>query len=172
MPADSTAEQILAQQPQGVMLSNGPGDPADNMSIVAELQKLLAAKIPTFGICMGHQLLALAVGAKTGKLHYGHRGANQPIKDLQTGQVFVSCQNHGYEVLIDSLPDCAQLRYINANDGSCEGIDYLDKPAFSVQFHPEAAAGPLDTGFLFDRFVEMIDANLACNEDANKTAQN
>ncbi len=172
MPADSTAEQILAQQPQGIMLSNGPGDPADNMSIVAELQKLLAAKIPTFGICMGHQLLALAVGAKTGKLHYGHRGANQPIKDLQTGQVFVSCQNHGYEVLIDSLPDCAQLRYINANDGSCEGIDYLDKPAFSVQFHPEAAAGPLDTGFLFDRFVEMIDANLACNKDADKAAQN
>lgn len=170
MPADSTAEQILAQQPQGIMLSNGPGDPADNMAIVAELQKLFEAKIPTFGICMGHQLLALASGAKTGKLHYGHRGANQPIKDLQTGQVFVSCQNHGYEVLNETLPDCARLRYINANDGSCEGIDYLDKPAFSVQFHPEAAAGPLDTGFLFDRFVEMIDANLAKNAD--KAAQN
>ena len=157
MPADSTAEQILAQQPQGIMLSNGPGDPADNMAIVAELQKLFEAKIPTFGICMGHQLLALASGAKTGKLHYGHRGANQPIKDLQTGQVFVSCQNHGYEVLNETLPDCARLRYINANDGSCEGIDYLDKPAFSVQFHPEACGGPLDTSFLFDRFMQLME---------------
>lgn len=158
MPADSTAEEILAQQPEGIMLSNGPGDPADNQGIVAELQKLFAAGVPMFGICLGHQLMALASGAKTGKLHYGHRGANQPVKDLQTGRVYISSQNHGYAVLNDSLPKEARLRFVNANDGTCEGVDYLDKPAFSVQFHPEAAAGPLDTAFLFDRFIAMIDA--------------
>lgn len=158
MPADSTAEEILAQQPEGIMLSNGPGDPADNQGIVAELRKLFAAGVPMFGICLGHQLMALASGAKTGKLHYGHRGANQPVKDLQTGRVYISSQNHGYAVLNDSLPKEASLRFVNANDGTCEGVDYLDKPAFSVQFHPEAAAGPLDTAFLFDRFIAMIDA--------------
>lgn len=157
MPADSTAEQILAQNPDGIMLSNGPGDPSDNMEIVAELQKVMTAGVPIFGICMGHQLLALAHGAKTVKLHYGHRGANQPVIDKKTGYVSVTSQNHGYAVLTDTLPECAEERYVNANDGTCEGIDYSDKPAFSVQFHPEAASGPLDTGFLFDRFMQLID---------------
>lgn len=167
MPSDAAAEAILAQQPDGIMLSNGPGDPMDNLAIVAELRKLLTAGIPIFGICMGHQLLALAHGAKTGKLHYGHRGANQPVKEEATGKVYISSQNHGYAVLNDSLPECARLSFVNANDGTCEGVDYLDKPAFSVQFHPEAAAGPQDTAFLFDRFMDLIDVYKAKNGAQN-----
>ncbi len=159
MPAGAKADAILAERPDGIMLSNGPGDPSDNMDIVAELQKVLPSGIPTFGICLGHQLLALAHGAKTAKLPYGHRGANQPVKDVETGKVYVTSQNHGYAVLNDSLPAGAKVRFVNANDGTCEGIDYQNEPVFSVQFHPEAAAGPLDTGFLFDRFVAMIDAH-------------
>jgi carbamoyl-phosphate synthase small subunit len=158
MPATATAEEILALNPDGIMLSNGPGDPADNVEIIAELKKLITSGVPIFGICLGHQLLALAHGAKTGKLHYGHRGANQPVKDVQTGKVYISSQNHGYAVLNDTLPENAAMRFVNANDGTCEGVDYLDKPVFSVQFHPEAAGGPLDTAFLFDRFVDMIDS--------------
>lgn len=165
MPADATAEEILAQNPDGIMLSNGPGDPSDNMDIVEELQKVMTAGVPIFGICMGHQLLALAHGAKTCKLHYGHRGANQPVRDLETGYISITSQNHGYAVLSDSLPENARVRYVNANDGTCEGIDYLDKAAFSVQFHPEAASGPLDTGFLFDRFMKMIDEHKPVKEE-------
>lgn len=165
MPAEATAEEILAQNPDGIMLSNGPGDPSDNMDIVAELQKVMTAGVPIFGICMGHQLLALAHGAKTCKLHYGHRGANQPVRDVKNGYISVTSQNHGYAVLADSLPACAEVRYVNANDGTCEGIDYLDKPAFSVQFHPEAASGPLDTGFLFDRFMKLMDDQKLAKEE-------
>lgn len=165
MPANATAEQVLAQQPDGIMLSNGPGDPSDNMAIVAELKKVLQSGIPIFGICLGHQLLALAHGAKTEKLHYGHRGANQPVCDVTDGKVYISSQNHGYAVVSDTLPAQARVRFVNANDGTCEGVDYLDKPVFSVQFHPEAAGGPLDTAFLFDRFVELIDAHKQAKEE-------
>lgn len=165
MPSTAKAEEILAVKPDGIMLSNGPGDPADNLPIVEELKKVASAGVPTFGICLGHQLLALAHGAKTGKLHYGHRGANQPVKEVKTGKVYISSQNHGYAVLNESLPAGAELSFVNANDGTCEGVDYLDKPAFSVQFHPEAAAGPQDTAFLFDRFIDMIDANKAYKEE-------
>lgn len=157
MPADSTAKAILDERPDGILLSNGPGDPMDNPEIIAQLQKVLTAKLPLFGICMGHQLLALAKGAKTEKLKYGHRGANQPVCDTQTGRVYITSQNHGYAVKNDSLPADAELRFINLNDRSCEGIVYRDMPAFSVQFHPEACGGPKDTEFLFDQFVSMID---------------
>ena len=157
MPSGSTAEEILREQPDGIMLSNGPGDPAENTGIIKELQKLCDAEKPTFGICLGHQLLALSQGAKTGKLKYGHRGANQPVKDLSDGRVYITSQNHGYAVENDSLPEGAELRFVNANDGTCEGITYRDMPAFSVQFHPEACGGPLDTGFLFDRFLQLIE---------------
>lgn len=157
MPSGSAAEEILREQPDGIMLSNGPGDPAENTGIIKELQKLCDAKKPTFGICLGHQLLALSQGAKTGKLKYGHRGANQPVKDLSDGRVYITSQNHGYAVENDSLPEGAELRFVNANDGTCEGIAYRDMPAFSVQFHPEACGGPLDTGFLFDRFLQLIE---------------
>ena len=157
MPASSTAEDILAANPQGIMLSNGPGDPAENTGIIKELRKLFKSGLPIFGICLGHQLLALAAGAKTGKLKYGHRGANQPCTQTDTGRVYITSQNHGYAVLNDSLPSDARVSFINANDGTCEGVDYLNMPAFSVQFHPEASAGPKDTAFLFDRFVSMLE---------------
>lgn len=156
LPPTATAQEILALKPDGIMLSNGPGDPAENAEIIAQLSTLCTAGIPTFGICLGHQLLALAQGARTEKLKYGHRGANQPARDTETGRVYITSQNHGYAVIADSLPPHARLRFVNANDQTCEGVDYLNFPAFSVQFHPEAAAGPLDTSFLFDRFIEMI----------------
>lgn len=157
LPATTKAEQIFSYNPEGIMLSNGPGDPAENVEIIEEIKKILDKQIPTFGICLGHQLLALANGAKTEKLKYGHRGANQPVKDLKTGRVYITSQNHGYAVVNDSVGDNAELRFVNANDGTCEGIDYKSSPAFSVQFHPEACGGPLDTGFLFDKFIKLID---------------
>ncbi len=157
VPAHTTAEGILALAPDGLMLSNGPGDPVDNLSIVNELKKLEKAQLPTFGICLGHQLLALSQGGRTEKLKYGHRGVNQPAVCLETGRIYITSQNHGYAVVSESLPPSAKVSFVNGNDGTCEGIEYRNMPAFSVQFHPEAAAGPLDTGFLFDRFIRMID---------------
>lgn len=154
-----TAEEILAKNPDGIMLSNGPGDPKENTRIISEIQKLVAKKVPIFGICLGHQLLALAMGADTEKLKYGHRGPNQPVKQLSTGRVYISTQNHGYAVKNDTLPAGAELSFINTNDNTCEGVRYTSTPAFSVQFHPEACAGPLDTSFLFDDFVKLINSN-------------
>ena len=142
--------------PDGIMLSNGPGDPAENVDIIKEIKKICASGKPIFGICLGHQMLALARGASTSKLKYGHRGGNQPVKQLSTGRVYISSQNHGYAVNNASLPKNAKLSFVNTNDGTCEGITYTDIPAFSVQFHPEASAGPLDTNFLFDDFVNLI----------------
>lgn len=156
MDASATADEILAQKPDGLMLSNGPGDPGDNTRIIEEIRKLIQAGLPLFGICLGHQMLALAAGARTSKLKYGHRGANQPVKQLSTGRVYISSQNHGYAVENDSLPEGAVLSFVNTNDGTCEGITYTSMPAFSVQFHPEACSGPLDTSFLFDEFVCLI----------------
>lgn len=156
VPSDTSAEEILALEPDGIMLSNGPGDPADNTAVIAEIAKLLGKK-PVFGICLGHQMTALAAGAKTYKLKYGHRGANQPVRDLISGRTYITTQNHGYAVDNDTLPECAKIRYINANDGTCEGIDYPELGCFTVQFHPEACAGPKDTGFLFDRFIQMME---------------
>ena len=159
VPAYTTAERVAELAPDGIMLSNGPGDPAENVEIIAELKKLSEKKIPTFGICLGHQLYALAHGAKTHKLKYGHRGANQPCTDVKTGRVYITSQNHGYAVVNDSLPKGAEVSFVNANDGTCEGVRYVNEPAFSVQFHPEACGGPLDTGFLFDEFIRLIDEN-------------
>jgi len=157
VPADMDAQTALAMHPDGIMLSNGPGDPAENVEIIEQLRILQKSGIPIFGICLGHQLLALANGASTQKLKYGHRGANQPVKNLQTGRVYITSQNHGYAVLNDTLPeDVGFISYVNANDGTCEGITYLNAPVFSVQFHPEACAGPLDTGFLFDEFLQLM----------------
>ena len=158
VPYNTTAEEIKKIAPDGIMLSNGPGDPAENTGVIAEIKKLCETKIPIFGICLGHQMLALARGAKTSKLKYGHRGGNQPVKDLDSGRVFISSQNHGYAVENDTLPSFAKLRFINTNDGTCEGIEYTDIPAFSVQFHPEACGGPHDTNYLFDLFTRMMGA--------------
>ncbi len=145
VPAGTAAEEVLALNPDGVMLSNGPGDPAKNTAVIAELKKLSDSGVPMFGICLGHQLLALARGAQTEKLKYGHRGANQPVKELASGKVYITSQNHGYAVVSDSLPSDAVVSYVNGNDNTCEGVSYTDIPAFSVQFHPEAHGGPLDT---------------------------
>ena len=156
VPSTATAEEILSYRPDGIMLSNGGGDPADNTGIIEELKKLNEHNIPTFGICLGHQLLALSYGAVTHKLKFGHRGANQPVRDAVTGRTYITSQNHGYAVVPASLPAGAVLRFTNANDKTAEGIDYTDRRAFSVQFHPEACGGPHDTNFLFDRFIDMI----------------
>ena len=159
VPAHTTADEIKAMNPDGVMLSNGPGDPSDNTEIIAELKKLCDFGIPTFGICLGHQLLALSQGAKTEKLKYGHRGANQPAKEVETGRVYITSQNHGYAVVSDSMPENDKVSFVNGNDNTCEGVNYTNMPAFSVQFHPEACGGPHDTAFLFDRFIELMKNN-------------
>lgn len=159
VPASATADEILRLSPDGIMLSNGPGDPAENTGIIQELSKLCKANVPIFGICLGHQLLALARGGETMKLKYGHRGANQPVQETESRKVYITSQNHGYAVKTgDHLPKNARESFVNLNDGTCEGMEYLDIPAFSVQFHPEACAGPLDTRYLFDRFVARMDA--------------
>ena len=155
--ADTTAKEILADAPDGVMLSNGPGDPAEPVEVIENLKHIFALNIPTFGICLGHQLSALAAGAKTMKLKYGHRGANQPVTDFESGRTFITSQNHGYAVMADTLPESVgQMSYFNANDGTCEGVDYLKWNCFTVQFHPEANGGPKDTEFLFDQFVSRM----------------
>ncbi len=158
VPYDTPCEDILSMLPDGVMLSNGPGNPEDNKYQIEQIKKLIG-KVPIFGICLGHQLTALAMGAKTAKLKYGHRGSNQPVRDLIGGRTFITTQNHGYAVLSETLPKSAVLKYVNANDLSCEGISYPDKKCFTVQFHPEACAGPHDTDFLFDEFVTMMEEN-------------
>lgn len=156
VPASYSCEQVLSLKPDGVLLSNGPGDPTDNPEIIAEIGKLFESGVPIMGICLGHQLMALSQGAKSTRLLYGHHGANQPVMDLKTGRAYASSQNHNYSIVTSSLPRHAKLLFTNLNDDSCEGIDYPGHKAFSVQFHPEAASGPMDTGYLFDRFVEMM----------------
>lgn len=159
MPSSTKTEDILKLNPDGIMLSNGPGDPDDNKECIEELKRLIGKK-PIFGICLGHQLLALAMGAKTEKLKYGHRGVNQPVKNLETGRTYISSQNHGYAVINETVEEIGgEISYINANDGTNEGINYPDKRAFSVQFHPEACSGPHDTRFLFDKFINMMGGN-------------
>ena len=153
-PADTSAETILAGGCDGVMLSNGPGDPADNVFQIAQIKKLLGA-VPLFGICLGHQLTALAAGGSTYKLKFGHRGVNQPVKELGGTRTYITSQNHGYAVS-EGVPG-GRVRFVNANDGTCEGVDYPDLRAFTVQFHPEACAGPRDTAFLFDRFTALME---------------
>ena len=154
-PAETKAENVLVDDPNGIVLSNGPGDPKENGGCIAEIRKLLGKK-PMMGICLGHQLIALALHGDTVKLNYGHRGGNQPVKDLTTGRSFITSQNHGYAVVAGSLCGIGAESFINLNDGSCEGMDYPELQCFSVQFHPEACAGPRDTDFLFDRFICMM----------------
>lgn len=162
VPASATAEEILRHKPDGVFLSNGPGDPAATGAYaVASIRDVLATGVPVFGICLGHQLLALALGAKTYKLDRGHRGGNQPVKDLRTGRVEITSQNHGFAVDETSLPDGVEVTHRSLFDGSNEGIASTKLPAFSVQYHPEASPGPTDSHYLFRRFVEMIEAKKA-----------
>ena len=159
-PALTSAEEILADHPDGIMLSNGPGDPKECTSIIKEIKKLYDSEVPIFAICLGHQLMALANGADTYKMKYGHRGGNHPVKDLKTGRVYISSQNHGYVVNTDTLdPSVAVPAFTNVNDGTNEGLAYTGKNIFTVQFHPEACPGPQDSGYLFDRFMNMMEVN-------------
>lgn len=156
-PVSTSAEEILADRPDGIMLSNGPGDPKECTQIIQEIQKLYQSDVPIFAICLGHQLMALATGADTHKMKYGHRGGNHPVKDLETGRVYISSQNHGYVVDTDKLdPQVAVPAFVNVNDGTNEGLKYTGKNIFTVQFHPEACPGPKDSGYLFDRFMKMM----------------
>lgn len=159
-PAGTQAEEILAERPDGIMLSNGPGDPKECAGIIKEIKKLYQSQVPIFAICLGHQLMALATGADTYKMKYGHRGGNHPVKDLKTGRVYISSQNHGYVVDDKKLdPSVARPAFVNVNDGTNEGLEYVGKQIFTVQFHPEACPGPLDSSFLFDRFIAMMGGN-------------
>ena len=159
-PADTPAEKVLAGKPDGIMLSNGPGDPKENTAIIREVKKLYESDVPIFAICLGHQLMALANGMDTHKLKYGHRGGNHPVKDLETGRVYISSQNHGYVVDTDNLdPTVAVPAFVNVNDSTNEGLKYVGKNIFTVQYHPEACPGPLDSGYLFDRFLKMMEVN-------------
>ena len=156
-PAHTKASEIIDAKPDGIMLSNGPGDPKECTGIIEEIKKLYDTDITIFAICLGHQLMALATGADTYKMKYGHRGGNHPVKDLQTGRVYISSQNHGYVVDMDKLdPKVAVPAFINVNDGTNEGLSYTGKNIFTVQFHPEACPGPQDSGDLFDRFITMM----------------
>ena len=167
LPGTATAAELAALNPDGLMLSNGPGDPAENVEIIANIKEMLDTGIPTFGICLGHQLTALAAGAKTCKLKYGHRGANQPVTSPAKQRTFITSQNHGYAVMADTLPETVgKMSYFNANDGTCEGMDYFKWNCFTVQFHPEANGGPKDTEFLFDEFVKRMLAAKGVINDA------
>lgn len=159
-PAQTLAEEILADKPDGIMLSNGPGDPKECTGVIAEVKKLYDSDVPVFAICLGHQIMALANGADTEKMKYGHRGANHPVKNVETGKVYISSQNHGYVVKEDSLPEgIARPLFYNVNDKTCEGVRYLNKNVFTVQFHPEACGGPQDSEFLFDEFMKMMEVD-------------
>ena len=156
VPATTPAEDVLAMNPDGVFLSNGPGDPEPCTYAIEAVRKILEKKVPVFGICLGHQILALASGAKTVKMKLGHHGANHPVKDLETGRVMITSQNHGFAVDEDSLPPCLKPTHRSLFDGSLQGIERTDTPAFSFQGHPEASPGPHDVSPLFDHFVELM----------------
>lgn len=156
VPHAYTAEQILETAPDGIMLSNGPGDPAENTFCIEQIKQLIG-KLPIFGICLGHQLTALAMGGETMKLKYGHHGANQPVRKDDGSRTYITSQNHNYAVVADSLKGVGREIFSNANDGSCEGMEYPGKKCFTVQFHPEACGGPKDTEFLFDRFIAIME---------------
>jgi carbamoyl-phosphate synthase small subunit len=157
LPAQATAEDALALQPDGIFLSNGPGDPEPCDYAIKAINTLVETGIPVFGICLGHQLLALASGAKTMKMKFGHHGANHPVQDLDNQRVYITSQNHGFSVDVDSLPANVRVTHVSLFDGSLQGIARTDKPAFSFQGHPEASPGPHELSYLFDRFIELME---------------
>lgn len=158
VPCDTTADDIIKLNPDGIMLSNGPGDPKENVDIIKEIKKLYDSDIPIFAICLGHQLMALATGADTYKLKYGHRGGNHPVKDLENGRTYISSQNHGYAVDESTLNKSICIpAFVNVNDNTNEGLRYINKNIFTVQYHPEACPGPRDNSYLFDKFIKMME---------------
>ena len=164
LPALTDPQDVLSGGYDGVMLSNGPGDPAENTQVVENLKVLITSGIPIFGICLGHQLMALAIGAKTQKMRFGHRGVNHPVKDIDADRTYITSQNHGYAVVGETVdPAIARVRYVNLNDGSVEGLEHIGRPIFTVQYHPEVCPGPMDTSYLFDRFLENIDSHKGGN---------
>lgn len=168
-PALTTAEEIIEAKPDGIMLSNGPGDPRECTFMIEQIRRLYHTDIPIFAICLGHQLMALAMGADTYKMKYGHRGGNHPVKDLETGRVYISSQNHGYVVDTDKLdPAVAVPAFVNVNDGTNEGLIYTGKKIFTVQYHPESCPGPQDSRYLFDRFIQMMRGSEATQPDATE----
>lgn len=158
MPAYTKPETVLNGNYDGIMLSNGPGDPTENTEIIENLKALVSSGLPIFGICLGHQLLALSIGAKTEKLKFGHRGVNHPVKDLAKDRTYITSQNHGYAVVGDTVnPSIARVSHINLNDNTCEGVEHIHAPIFTVQYHPEVHPGPQDTAYLFDQFISLMD---------------
>ena len=158
VPADTSAQEVLALEPDGIFLSNGPGDPASMNSVIEEIKKLTETGKPVFGICLGHQLLGQAFGGTTYKLKFGHRGGNQPIKDLTTGKIEITAHNHGFAVDAASLPADVEVTHVNLNDNTVAGLRHKKLPVFSVQYHPESAPGPHDSEYLFERFIELMEA--------------
>ena len=159
VPADTSAEEVLALKPDGIFLSNGPGDPASMIAVVDEIKKLTESEVPMFGICLGHQILGQVFGGETFKMKFGHRGGNQPIKDLTTGKVEITSHNHGFAVDPDSLPADVEVTHVNLNDNTVAGLRHKTLPIFSVQYHPESAPGPHDSEYLFERFIELMSKN-------------
>jgi carbamoyl-phosphate synthase small subunit len=160
VPANASADDVLRFAPDGVFLSNGPGDPAATGAYaVPTIKAVIARGVPTFGICLGHQMMALALGGRTEKMHHGHRGANHPVKDLETGKVEITSQNHGFVVVEESMPKNSAITHKSLFDGSVEGFKVTDRPAFAVQYHPEASPGPQDAHYLFQRFVKLMEKN-------------
>jgi len=157
VPAETSASDVLALKPDGIFLSNGPGDPASMKAVVAEIKKLTEEQVPMFGICLGHQILGQVFGGKTYKLKFGHRGGNQPIMDLTTGKVEIASHNHGFAVKADSLPETVEVTHVNLNDQTVAGLQHKQLPIFSVQYHPESAPGPHDSEYLFKRFIELME---------------
>lgn len=156
VPAKTPADEVLAMRPDGVFLSNGPADPAAVTYAIENIRTLLDRRLPVFGICLGHQLLSIACGAKTGRLKFGHHGCNHPVRNLATGKVEITSQNHNFAVLPDSVPDCLEITHVNLNDGSVEGVRHKTLPAFSVQYHPESSPGPHDSKYLFEEFLKLM----------------
>ncbi len=157
VPAETSAEKVLELKPDGIFLSNGPGDPASMQKVIDEIKKLTEANVPMFGICLGHQILGQTFGGKTYKLKFGHRGGNQPIKDLTTGRIEIASHNHGFAVEAENLPDNIEITHINLNDQTVAGLRHKKLPIFSVQYHPESAPGPHDSAYLFRRFIELME---------------
>jgi carbamoyl-phosphate synthase small subunit len=164
VPAQTSAAQVLAMNPDGVFFSNGPGDPEPCDYAIAAAKEIIEKGIPTFGICLGHQIMGLAAGAKTLKMKFGHHGANHPVKDLDTGRVAITSQNHGFAVDASTLPQNIRVTHVSLFDGSLQGLAWKDKPALCFQGHPEASPGPHDIAYLFDRFVELMNATKAGNK--------